>query len=217
MKARTMKTLALGLTLLAAALANPAQAAFSTYSDKAAYLADSGATQATQAYGSGVLGTSVTSGSVTFNQVGPSTIAFGDWTSRLPGNEISTSSFENLDVVFATPVQAFGFDFVEPQFDPNVNASFVDSTFTITLLQNSTVVGSFTFNVPNDTAAFVGAISTVDVTAVQIRETTGGIENEFFGQFYTASLAPVPEPAGWALWLAGLAGGAAVLRRRRPR
>jgi hypothetical protein len=54
----------------------------------------------------------------------------------------------------------------------------------------------------------------VDVTSVQIRETIGGIENEFFGQFYTAGMAPVPEPAGWALWLAGLAGGAAVLRRQ---
>jgi hypothetical protein len=212
-----MKTLALGLTLLAASLANPAQAAVSAYSDKASFLADSSATQATLAFSTGVLGTSVTSGSVTFNQVGASTIAFGDWTSRLPGTEISTSSFENLDVAFATPVQAFGFDFVEPQFDPNVNAAFVDSTFTVTLLQGASPVGSFTFNAPNDTAAFVGAISSVAFNSVQIRETTGGIENEFFGQFYTAATVPVPEPAGWALWLAGLAGGAAVMRRQSQR
>lgn len=210
-----MKTFALGLTLLAASLATPAFAAVSAYSDKAVFLADSSATQATVPY-TAVSGTH-TFGSVTFAAAAGSSLVFGEWTARLPGLELAMNSFENLDVSFAAPVLAFGFDFVEPQLDPNVNGTFIDSTFTVTLLQSGTAVGSFTFNAPNDVAAFVGATSTVAFNSVQIRETVGGVENEFFGQFYSAATLPVPEPAGWALWLAGLAAGAAVLRRQRGR
>jgi hypothetical protein len=222
-----MKTLALGLALLGAGVCGQAQAVVAVYADKAAYMAATASTQATAAYfdggnvntGGSYSGpySGLTSGSVTFTQVGASRLYFGDFTSRLPGGEISMDSFENLDLAFTTSVQAFGFDFVEPQFDPGINASFVDSTFTVTLRQGNTTVGSFTINAPSDVAAFVGASSTDAFNNVQIRETVGGAENEFYGQFYTATTLPVPEPAGWALWLAGLAGGAAVLRRQRDR
>jgi hypothetical protein len=104
--------------MLAASLANPALAAVSAYGDKAAFQADSGATQATVPY-----------------TVGSGTHTFGS-------------------VAFAAPVQAFGFEFVEPQFDPNVNASFVDSTFTVTLRQDSTAVGSLSFNAPRPAGRF---------------------------------------------------------------
>ena len=43
-----------------------------------------------------------------------------DWSSRLPGNELAISGRESFDVHIATgPVFSFGFDFVEPENDPN--------------------------------------------------------------------------------------------------
>lgn len=65
-----------------------------------------------------------------------------------------------------------------------VFGTFVDSVFTVELLLNTTLVGSFSFNSPNDTAAFNGVWSDSAFNKVEIQETTGGIENEFFGQFY---------------------------------
>ena len=140
----------------------------------------------------------------------------GDASTRLPGAEISIDGHENLDLALAGPVHALGFDFVEPQNDPLVNAPFVDSTFTVTLFNGALAAGSFSFNAANDSAAFVGVWATQAFDRVQIRETTGGIENEFYGQFYTGTLAPVPEPGTLALWAAGLA-GLAVRRGRLAR
>jgi hypothetical protein len=109
-----------------------------------------------------------------------------DWTTLLPGHEIAINDLENLDVSFATPVYSYGFDFVEPQFStPNINAPFVDSTFAVSLFSDATLVGAFTFNAPNDVAAFAGVWTDMAFNNVQIREIVGGIENEFFGEVYT--------------------------------
>ena len=223
-----MKHMSITAALVASLVAGQAHASMAVYSDKAAYLAATGATLATTPYpntgNSSHLGLS--SGSVSFTAVAESSyttgyLYFGDWSARLPGNEISINAFEDLDVAFAAPVHAFGFDFVEPQFDPNIGDTFQDSTFTVTLRQGTTAVGSFTFNAPNDVAAFVGASNTLAFNNVQIRETIGGVEDEFFGQFYTAattpSPTPMPEPATPTLLLAGLAGIGALQRRRQAR
>jgi hypothetical protein len=220
-----MKKIALGAAFMASIMAGHAQAAPSVYSDKSKFLAETGSTQATTAYpntgSSQHLG--LTSGSVSFHAVAESSyttgyLYFTPETTRLPGNVISINAFEDLDVAFAAPVHSFGFDFVEPQFDPNVGDTFQDSTFTVTLRQNITSVGTFTFNAPNDQAAFVGAFNAVTFDNVQIRETVGGVENEFFGQFYTSATgltpAPVPEPGTGALLFAGLAAVAAAQRRK---
>lgn len=108
---------------------------------------------------------------------------------------------------------------VKPNFlDPNIGAPFRDSTFTVTLRQGNVVVDSFSFNAPDDVAAFVGASSASLFNTIQIRETVGGVENEFFGQFYTAANLPrsgVPEPDPWAMMLTGLGLAGGALRRRR--
>ena len=50
---------------------------------------------------------------------------------------------------------------------------------------------------------------------MEIRETTGGIEDDYFGQFYAGLAAPVPEPETWALMLAGLGLTGFAVRRKR--
>jgi hypothetical protein len=199
-----------------------AAAPLTTYSDKTTFLSDTGATIATTPYNDTGFNTfsglfnSFISGSVTFGAASAlGTLYFGDASTRLAGGEITISDFEHLNVQLAQPAFALGFDFVEPQSDPLVNAPFVDSTFTVTLFSGATNVGSFTFNALNDQAAFVGVWSPVSFTDVQIRETTGGIENEFYGQFYTGATAPASVPAPATIWLLISGLPFMLLRQRR--
>jgi hypothetical protein len=111
-------------------------------------------------------------------------VAPDPWTVRIPGNQIALSGTEDLNVDLVHPTYAIGFDFVEPENDPNVNADFVDSTFTVTLYSGAVMVDSFSFNAPNDAAAFVGYWADSAFDRIEIRETTGATENEFYGQFY---------------------------------
>ena len=182
------------------------------FDDKLAFLTATGATTATGALpdlgrvGAGPL----TIGDVTIQSASGDLFVGGpDWTTRLPGNEIAISGLEHLDIdinITSLPY-AFGFDFVEPQFDPNINSSFVDSTFMVALVDGGSTVDSFTFNAPNDIAAFVGVWSDTSFDEVQIREITGSIGNEFFGEIYTGSVPmPISVPeAGSTLALLGLA------------
>ena len=212
--------LSLGITLgVILAVAAPA-AAQTVFNSKATYLAATGATQATTPYPA--LGfspqASLVSGSVTLSRVtAGNSLYFDAWMARLPGNTLSIDGREDLNVAFAAPVGSFGFDFVEPQFDPLVNAPFEESTFTVVLRAGSNIVGSFAFNAPNDTAAFVGASNALAFDNVQIRETIGGFENEFYGQFYTSPPAvggAVPEPGTWAMMLLGFGAAGYAMRRR---
>jgi len=144
----------------------------------------------------------------------------GNWTDRLSGAELAISDTEDMDVAvvgLGGNVFSLGFDFVEPQTDWGRNAPtvpFVDSTFTVSLLSGGSQVNWFTFNAPNDQAAFVGVWATADqgFDTILIRETTGGIGNELFGEFYMGS-EPVPVPAAVLLGMLGL--GAAGMRLRR--
>ena len=216
----------LGASLAGATLiGGAAHASVVTYADRTGFLAATGAAQATTPYPNtgNVQHLGLTSGSVTFTAVQESSyttgyLYFTPASVRLPGNVISINAFEDLDAAFAAPVRAFGFDFHEPRFDANIGDTFQDSTFTVVLRLGSLAVDSFTFNAPNDVAAFVGASSTSQFNNVQIRETVGGVEDEFFGQFYTSASLPtggVPEPASWALMLGGFGLMGAALRRRR--
>jgi hypothetical protein len=148
---------------------------------------------------------------------GDPTVVDQDFTLRLPGPDLGISDRENLNADLAASVFALGFDFAEPENDPNLgNAPPIDSSFLVTLLQGAIPVGTFTFNEPNDTAAFVGVWSDMSFDRVEIRETVGGADNEFFGQFYTSARAPgvIPEPAAILIW-GFFAIGVVGCRRRR--
>lgn len=136
------------------------------------------------------------------------------WTNLLPGYDIAIEYQEDLNVYLDMGYRySFGFDFAESTWDHHAK-SFVDSAFVVTLLDEFEVVDSFTFNAPNDVAAFVGVWSDTPFNSVRIRELTADFGNEYFGQFYTG-VTPVPEPGtslSRALLLL-LPFGAAMIRR----
>ena len=174
-----MKTIQHGLLgLMLATVSLPGFADTSVFSDKGSFLSATGATAASGAYPDvgRVLSGSLSAGSITITLGAPATQLFigtggvsgavnEDWTSRLPGADIAISGPENLNIALAAPVFSFGYDIVEPEFDPNINAPFVDSSFTVTLSLGGTTVASFSFNPANDTAAFIGVLEAEDVLA----------------------------------------------------
>jgi hypothetical protein len=207
-------------------LASPtANAVVVSFTDQATFLGATGATSATGPLPAlGATGTvSTTIGSVTFSPgPGATNLIFGpppDWTTRLAGNELAISGVEDLNLQTASPVSALGFNFVEPQSDPNVNETFIDSTFTLSLFLGAAPVGSAVFTPPNDVASFMGLSSTLLFDRVEIRETIGGNENEFFGEVFTR-VGPLPGPGGSVpepSTLALLLGALGLLAKRRQR
>ena len=152
----------------------------------------------------GVVAASATVGSVTFAVApGGNGIAIGaagtpaapSWYPDLDGNWIALG-YENLQVAvtFPAPVYAMGFDVVEPNATmPPWGGTPVDSTYEVTLFNNATMVGRFTFNAPDDVLAFVGVRNAIPFNRAWIidvtRDATGHLspfidDDEYFGQFY---------------------------------
>ena len=227
MKTRTWLS-GLLVSFFLCALVGPASAAILTFDDRSSFLAQTGATSATGTLPDlGNVSPSATVGSVTFTQ-GPAATAliigsFGsvtDWTPLNPGSDIALSAPEDLDVDFAAPVFSAGFDFVEPDANSDgigCNAQCFDSDFEVTLLLGATTVDMFSFNAPDNVLAFVGVWSDSAFDRLEIRDITGEIDNEYYGEFYTGvrSLSEVPVPA--AVWLFGTALLGLMGFRRRAR
>ncbi len=216
--------------LIAAALACNAavvHAATTTYTDKTDFLNNTGATSATGLLplDEGPLA-SKTVNSITFGAFAGSALHFGTtnpayplgWSSLISGHDMAVSGFESFDIVASGPVFAMGFEAHEPGVGGSGSntcgvAICADSTFTITVLNGAAAVAlPFVVDFTNDTAAFFGVSSTLPFDRFQVRETIGGIDDEYFGQVFT-SVTAVPEPSTWALLGAGFA--MLGLQRRR--
>ena len=118
-----------------------------------------------------------------------------DWTLRLPGPDLALSGMEDLNIDIASPVHSFGFWFVEPNYDffepdGNGTAEILDSSFTVTLKLGTEIVKTFDFNAPYEEETFIGMTSVQPFDRVEIREITGGIDNEYFGRFYIGNTLP---------------------------
>ncbi len=196
----------------------PIRADITTFGDKTVFLSATGASEAADFddTASGNRGAGFSLGDLTFTSASGDLWVL-DWSSRLDNEELAISDREDLDVDINLGFEAFsfGFEFVEPESDDNVNATFVDSTFEVSLYSGVVAVNSFTFNAPNDQAAFVGVWSTADqgFDTVEIREIVGGIDNEFFGEFYVGT-QPVPVPGAVLLGMLGLSVVGVKLRKR---
>jgi len=79
-----------------------------------------------------------------------------DWTNLLPGKEIAIYGKEGMEFNFTTPVNAFGYDFLEPTtcLPPFCPQTFIDSTFTISIYNGTTKLTEYSFMPANDVATF---------------------------------------------------------------
>lgn len=163
------------------------------YTDKAAFLSATGAASATGALPElGTVSSPQPIGSVSIAlATGATQLHIGGsahQSSRLPGAEISVTGSTNLNITLSTPSKAFGFDFTEPQFDPLPSGQpFADSIFEVTLKNGATRVGRFQFNAPNDSAFFLGLASSATFSVVEIREISGGPDDEFLGEIFSGA------------------------------
>lgn len=210
------------LALIGCVFALSANAATTTFSDRALFLASAGvATNHTSA---------------PYNFTASRTYSSGLEVGEVSGTFVSASVFgadnrgiadallindtENLNFDFGSERFGFGLDIFEAtansasgKFGCGV-ATCVESTFTFTFKNGGTVVGTETISPANETVVFFGVTSDLAFNRVEMRETVGSNDNERFGGFVsTDATAPVPLPASVLLLLAGL-GGLAATRRK---
>ncbi len=157
-------------------------------------------------------------GTLTFSNVSPSSLNYTvNWSTLISESfDLAINGVENFDVTSSAPLYSFGFDFHEPSvpfgFPDRCDAPCFDSTFQITLWNGLIPVGSQPFSMPDDVLTFVGVWSSDPFDRIEVRDITGTIDDEFFGNFLTGT-RPLPEPTTLTLLGVGLV--ALALRRRR--
>lgn len=152
------------------------QATLHTYTDKAAFLAATGATPPLPNLGQI---DNATVGSPTFSPTAPHDTlyigAFGsaadpDWYPARPGNEIAMTA-EHLTVEAAVPVYSLGFEFIEPKTTVQPwGGTPVNSTYKVMLFNGPTLVGEFLFDAPDDVVLLGDAADQQGVYLSEISE-----------------------------------------------
>jgi len=210
-----------------------------TYADLATFTSATGATSVGALPSTGGVGTSEVLGDLTFstniNLVFG--IGRGGWSTLISGNELAISGLSSFNVDFGKAVGSFGFYIHEPsttrQWQDGTNTDdFWESVFSLKLFSGTSQIGATSFAPENDTAVFFGLQADQTFDRIEIVETTGASENEFFGGFMSgvttlprplsrsvlsaSATTPVPLPAGLPLLILGL-GALALTRKSRSR
>lgn len=219
----------ISMTFVATSLvvaAGSAVAAITAYPDQRSdFVAASGAVSIGALPASGSANNRVV-GIVTFSNGPSGTSVFGSYSNEISGYDLAISGVENFNMAISGGAIAIGFDLHEPSYATSTgcNAPCVNSPFRITLFAGTTSLGNVVYDAPNDAGSaaggplgFIGLVSTIPFTRVEVRDTSNNIDNEFFGNFLVSQSLPVPEPASAALLLAGLAAVGEAARRARRR
>ena len=168
--------------LLAMVTAMRLDAGILTFSDRPSFLAAAEAVDITGELpnlGGPTLGPVVIGGSggITLTGIAGHTFYVGvpAYQSVAIGPTIAIDDTEQLDVAFDSAF-SIGFDYDNPSAEPSI--------YVITLRAGNTVVDSFSISGTQVVRSFVGVLSDVAFDNIQIRETVGGIADQYFGRFY---------------------------------
>jgi hypothetical protein len=107
-----------------------------------------------------------------------------EYTPILPGYEFAVSGVENIDITLDTPATAFGFWMQDAFAIGEINAPGTDSQFDFIFKSGNTIVAQFSEDPPIDEAFFFGVVLAQPFDKLEIRETVGTHENDFFGHIY---------------------------------
>ena len=212
-KNRFIISLAMGMLAVVVSLGcNQAQAAYTLYTDEAAFLADTSATDPTN----GLSPISPSGQSEKFYEplfFSNGLMFVNEWTYSSPGNEIAITGGENFDIGFKTAlderggINSLGFSIVETTLTGNAGCGrgtlCTDSKFEISYYggyDGDQLITTFEVDpyiadqsIPEEQIHFAGIYSDDLITKVEIREVEGGTDNEFFGNFYLSGFQLVSQ------------------------
>lgn len=196
-----------------------------TFTDKASFLAATGAADATGPLPDlGYVPDPTLVGSLTFSIpfggddlfIGTAATTAGpDWTPLHEGNDIA-QGWEALQVDAGSPIYSIGLDFVQPDATmPSYGGTPIDSVFEITLYDGATQVGQVQFRgIPVDVLTFLGVWSPVPFTHMTMYDVTDSPfvdDDEFYGEFYTGTTpAPIAVITPWTDKAGFLSGTGAI-------
>jgi hypothetical protein len=217
-------------TVLCAATGWAGAASVSTFTSLASFQTSTGATAASGALPTGgATFSSATVGSVTLSAPNAQ---FVNWSTLLSAvqtggvlvvsqgaGDVGGVINDGINAQFAAPVFSAGFAFHEPGSSTAIidgcNTTCVNSQWSLRLMSGATLVAAVPWTFPKDQASFVGVWSDTAFNRLEVRETLGTDDNEFYGQFYTGLAAAVPEPGSAALLGLGAAALLISVQRRQ--
>jgi hypothetical protein len=178
------------------------------YFNKAAFLADTGATSATgplpdvgiildadvsppvSSYTLGSITFGLTLGSDNVFMGAAGTTTFPDWYPQTAGHDMAFG-WERFQVSTSGLVYSFGFDIVEPdETMPDFGGTPEESTYEFLLFNGNLHIGTVLFDgkkIPNDVETFIGVWSDKPFDRVVINDLSGSDDDEFLGEFYTGT------------------------------